>query len=85
MKNKLLLLLFWSSLGVFAQTKPDSTASYKEKADYVLAPLIGSGVSSGILLDRVFPVSGIAKWNVDSVIHDTANGSKMIQAIYELE
>jgi hypothetical protein len=85
MKTKLLLLLLWSSLGVFAQTKPDSSATYKEKADYVLAPLMRSGVPSGILLDRVFPASGIAKWQLDSVIHDTANGSKMIQAIYELE
>lgn len=49
MKINVLLLLFWSSLGVFAQTKPDSSATYKEKADYVLAPLMRSGVPSGIL------------------------------------
>lgn len=53
MKVKVLLLLFWSSLGVFAQTKPDSLAPFKEKADFVLAPLLQSGVSSGILFNLV--------------------------------
>jgi len=83
-KKCLLLLLFWGNLGAFAQIRPDSSASFKEKADYVLAPLIARGVSSGILLDRVFSSSGIAKWAVDSV-PDTSSGSHFVQALFELE
>jgi hypothetical protein len=85
MKIRILLLLFWSSVAVFAQTKPDSTASFKEKADYVLTLLPKAGVSSGILLDRVFPFSGISDWSKDSIGHDTASGKKMMQALYEIE
>ena len=67
MKIRILLLLCWSSVAAFAQTKPDSTASFKEKADYVLTLLPKNGVSSGILLDRVFPFSGISDWSKDSI------------------
>lgn len=58
MKIKLLLLLLWSSLGAFAQIKPDSSASYKEKADYVLAQLLARGAPPSGILTSIISFSG---------------------------
>ncbi len=75
MKIKLLLLLVWSSPGAFAQTKPDSSASYKEKADYVLAQLLARGAPpSGILTSRVISFSGAERYTKDSIRQDTLSG-----------
>lgn len=86
MKKLVWMLLLWGSAGAFAQTKPDSLAPYRERAGYLLENLIATHpVASGILLDRVFPLSGIDGWKTDTAIGDTSSGIRMIQALSELE
>jgi len=83
-KISTLLLLIWCSTRAFAQIKPDSSASFKERMDWIVEPLPKSYLTTGILLDRSFPVSGIGSNNSDS-IPDTTSGVHWIQAFHEIQ
>ncbi|RYE18441.1 MAG: hypothetical protein EOP51_21975 [Sphingobacteriales bacterium] len=78
--------ILWLSLLSFAaqaQEGPD-TLSYRAQNDYLLAPLDKSQIPSGILYERVFPLSGLPAFT-GTAAADTSHPEHFYQAFYELQ
>ncbi len=81
-KKSILSLLFWSSMGLFAQTNNKFTG-FRSGADVVLKGISQYPPESGILYSRVLPASGLGQNKAGEQIQ--WNAAKFAQAIYELE
>jgi hypothetical protein len=80
-KKSVLQLLCWGSLSVCAQT-PNKFSGFKAGADQVLKGISQYPVSSGILYNRVVPISGMGQKESESIPWDAA---RFTQAVHELE
>jgi len=83
MKRLLMGLLFMGSLG-HAFGQKDSTLTFRQEADLMMSHLPKQGVTTGILYDRVFALSGIHLMN-QAGKPDSSNSVHFQQAFYELE
>lgn len=83
MKKLLIWLALWTSVG-HAFGQKDSTLTYQQEVDYHLSQLPKGGCSTGILIDRVFPLSGLREMNKPG-IPDNSSSSHFQQAFSELE
>jgi len=82
LKKTIMQLLCWGSLSAFAQISKEMS-SFKAEADVVLKGINQYPVTTGILYNRVFPVSGLGQHTEN--IPDKWNAGGFAQAVHELE
>ena len=82
LKKTIMQLLCWGSLSVFAQNS-NEMSSFKAEADVVLKGIIQYPVTSGILYNRVFPVSGLGQHSENRP--EKWNAGRFAQAVHEIE
>lgn len=72
------------SLTVKAQAVNWDTLPYIQQADFKLAQLNKSLISTNILYDRVMPISNIERFKAQENQNDTSSPRHFVQAYYEL-
>lgn len=81
MKNKFFKIIFTLLVILGAKSYAQQVDEYKQTTDSLLQHLDKSGVSTGVLYDRVFPVSALNNFNM--VVSDTSSTWHFIQAYSE--
>ena len=75
--------MLFESKTMMAQTNWENLP-YKDYADFRFQPLNKSNIPTGILYDRVMPISQIDEFVYTGATPDTTHSSRLKQAYYEL-